>query len=328
MITIVRCPNCGQKNRIPDPSKVGTYKCGAAGCGTVILPQIECQEIFEPALKHFPRAFRLSDPRFADLEVRDRWFNARRQAIAHLLQMINDSPWRECLVLRGSLLLKAWLGDVAREPGDIDWIFRPQEIELDNPLSKQLFDELIEMVSEHPRAGNTVIEVAKISVTDIWTYERAAGRRIVFPWKVEGLPAGDLQVDVVFGEELFAAPIQTLIPSSEGNGVLVWSADRELSLAWKLLWLETDMYPQGKDLYDATLLAEQTKLPFDLLHQVFRSSDWHSVNRLQPDFPVQWSVDWDNFKLEYPWVEGEAKDWQNRLVLALAPTFAPIDPSA
>ncbi len=33
-------------------------------------------------------------------------------------------------------------------------------------------------------------------------------------------------------------------------------------------------------------------------------------------------VDWENFKLEYLSIKGEAKDWQERLILALAPTFA------
>ena len=36
------------------------------------------------------------------------------------------------------------------------------------------------------------------------------------------------------------------------------AAPAPLALAWKLLWLATDTYPQGKDLYDAVLLAENT----------------------------------------------------------------------
>lgn len=294
--------------------------------------RIERPQLFEPALKHFPRAFRLGDPLFQDPEIRHQWLNARMQVIDHLLQMINGSHWNEHLVLRGSLLLKAWLGDVAREPGDIDWVFRPENITLKNPLSGQLFDGLIQMVSERPQVKNVTIEIAKISMDDIWTYERAEGRRIVFPWKAEGLPAGALQMDVVFSEKLFADPIQTLIPLSEDSSTLIWSASKELSLAWKLLWLETDSYPQGKDLYDATLLAEQTQLPFNLLCQVLQSSeDWKSEIAWKRDFSWRsgfpWVmnaeyVDWDNFKLEYPWVKGEAKDWQARLSQALAPTFA------
>ena len=50
------------------------------------------------------------------------WHRARRRVMDHLLRLVADSPWREGLVLRGSLVLTAWLGRVAREPGDIDFV--------------------------------------------------------------------------------------------------------------------------------------------------------------------------------------------------------------
>lgn len=85
------------------------------------------------------------------------------------------------------------------------------------------------------------------------------------------------------------------------------------------------IHPQGKDLYDATLLAEQTHLPLDLLYKVLRAGGWQSQAELQPDFPLKWKVDWANFKLEYPGVKGKAEEWQPRLAHALAPTFATTD---
>jgi Nucleotidyl transferase AbiEii toxin, Type IV TA system len=290
-------------------------------------------EIFDPALKHFSAAYRLGDPILHNPTIRKQWLNARQKVIARLLQLINSSRWREHLVMRGSLLLKAWVGDIAREAGDIDWVFQPENITLKDPLSGQLFDELIQMMSENYQIENVTIELHKIAIDNIWTYERAEGRRIVFPWKVDGLPAGTLQMDVVFNEPLFDEPIQTPIPTRDGNTILVRSASPELSLAWKLLWLETDCYPQGKDLYDATILAETTQLPFELLSLVLQSNpDWKRGIADEKNFSWQsgfpWLmeeteyVDWENFKLEYPAIEGEAKDWQERLILALAPTFA------
>lgn len=284
----------------------------------------ERPQVFEPALQQFPHAFRRGDPVFPDDETRRVWYAARRGVLDHLLRSISESPWKDHLVLRGSLLLRAWLGEAAREPGDMDWVFRPQTVGIDDPTARELFAGFIQMASERPQAGSAVIAADEAAVDEIWTYERAAGRRIVFPWHAEGLPPGTVQMDVVFGEALFADPIQTLIPSPGGGSVPVWSADQALSLAWKLLWLETDIYPQGKDLYDATLLAERTHLPFDLLRRVLESSEDAYRNPaagLRPDFPLQWEVDWENFKLEYPWVAGEAKDWQARLARHLAPTF-------
>lgn len=300
-------------------------------------PRIEQLEVFDPALKQFSRAFRLGDPIFQSLEIKHQWLNTRLQVVDHLLQLISTSRWKEHLVLRGSVLLKVWLGAAAREPGDVDWVFRPENIPLNgsNTLPKELFNELIQMVSDNPHVGSVTIEVDKISLDNIWTYERAEGRRIVFPWKAKDLPTGALQMDVVFGESLLADPIQTSISLTGGSYASIWSASPALSLAWKLLWLETDIYPQGKDLYDATLLAEQTQLPFDLLRQVLLSNpDWRDYFERNPNFQwrsgfpwitAQSDVDWENFKLEYPWVEGTVVDWFTRLSQALAHTFADLE---
>ena len=61
---------------------------------------------------------------------------------------------------------------------------------------------------------------------------------------------------MVFCEDLPVAPVVTPIPHAEGPPSQLRTATRELSVAWKLLWLETDSNPQAKDLYDAVLLAE------------------------------------------------------------------------
>lgn len=283
---------------------------------------VETLQIFEPALKHYSRAFRTGDPKFENADAREKWDEVRRQVIDHLLEIIHNSKWKDHLVLRGSLLLKAWLGAAAREPGDIDWVFRPENVGSNDSLSNELFADLRRLTSENPAVGAAVIEINKIAVDDIWTYERAAGKRIIFPWQAENLPAGYVQMDVVFNEPLWAEPVQTFIPNYRDSSVLIWSVNKEVSLAWKLLWLETDMYPQGKDLYDAALLAEQTHLSLDLLKQILQSGDWRpGGEELNIEFPLRWEIDWENFKLEYPWVEGEAKEWQARLSRALAPTF-------
>lgn len=299
-------------------------------------PRINSPAVFDPALKHFGNAFRFGDPIFQDREIANQWLGARQQVTELILQLIQSSRWHEHLVLRGSLLLKIWLGDIAREPGDIDWVFRPEDVNASDLLANQLFDELIQMVAAQPQVGNVWINAAKITTDEIWTYERADGRRIVFPWHAKGLPAGTLQMDVVFGERLPNIPIQTQIPTRSGADIAIWSASRELSLAWKLLWLETDIWPQGKDLYDAVLLAEQTQLPFELLRRVLESNEvWmgsipidvhdFSWKSGYPWLETLKDIDWQNFILEYPWVEGDAQSWIDRLSQALAPTFANLD---
>jgi hypothetical protein len=96
---------------------------------------------------------------------------------------------------------------------------------------------------------------------------------MVFVWQAEGLPPGHVQMDFVFGERLWTLPQAVEIPLLSGGSALVQAASQELSLAWKLVWLETDMYPQGKDLYDATLLAQQTPLRLDILKSALEAAD-------------------------------------------------------
>lgn len=297
-------------------------------------------DVFDPALKHFPMAFRKGVPARADGATADAWLLARRRVMDHLLRLVADSPWREGLVLRGSLVLTAWLGRVAREPGDIDFVVQPSSVSLGGPWSRDLFDGLAAAVTHRssvpvstfdessyrraPRvredspADRIRILADQTAVDDIWTYERAPGRRIVFPWRAEGLPPGSVQLDFVFGEKMGDAPVMTEIPTVDGGRTTVWTVSQAQSLAWKLLWLQTDMYPQGKDLYDATLLAERTRLPLELLERTLREGDVDMV----ADSALAWQVDWDNFRLEYPTVTSDVGEYKARLTRALAPTFA------
>ncbi|WP_405531399.1 nucleotidyl transferase AbiEii/AbiGii toxin family protein [Streptomyces avidinii] len=153
---------------------------------------------------------------------------------------------------------------------------------------------------------------------------RVPGRRLVLPWSAPGLPGGQVQLDFVFNEQLPAAP-----EPADVSGVRLRAATPELSLAWKLVWLATDMYPQGKDLYDAVLLAERCTAPYELVHTVFRESGEYFPPKAPQDTPltleafaeVKWA-DWDTFRADYPGISGSAESYAERLLTALAPTFA------
>ena len=87
------------------------------------------------------------------------------------------------------------------------------------------------------------------------------------------MPWGATQLDFVFGERL-PVPHQMLdVGLTPERHAELQVAPKELSLAWKLLWLHSDMHPRGKDLYDAMLLAEATTLPLPLLQAVFEIAD-------------------------------------------------------
>jgi hypothetical protein len=190
-----------------------------------------------------------------------------------------------------------------------------------------MLDGLISLVAKRSHIGSIEILWAETAVDDIWTYDRAPGRRIVFPWRSAGLPRGFTQLDFVFQEEMLCPAQRICMDLESGGQAELWTATPELSLAWKILWLETDMYPQGKDLYDATLLAERFPLSRDLLMRVLEPSRRGSQAPFGPASIREWQVDWENFQREYPTVPGVAADWQQRLVQALKSTFAESNPA-
>lgn len=266
--------------------------------------------VFDPALKQFDHAFRGGDPRFGDPAEGARWLDARRKAMAHVLHLIGKSDWRENLVLRGSVVMRAWFGDAAREPGDLDFVVTPRDITFESPRAQQLMDDIVQAVHDDPGPG---LWAAGAETAHIWTYERVPGRRIVFPFDVQGLPEGAVQIDLVFNEELPIAPEPV-----EVAGTTLLAANQELSLAWKLQWLVTDRYPQAKDLYDAALLAQHTTvdtgLVIDLLGPELgdRALDFDRKSVLGLD-----DVDWDNAPTELPVTKADEPALLQRIAAAL-----------
>jgi hypothetical protein len=290
-------------------------------------PRLSRPEVFDPSLRHFRHGMRLGEPTFADAKLAAKWRRARRHVMDHLLRIVVESPWRGNLVLRGSLVLSAWFAERAREPGDIDWVVQPHTALISQPLATQLTCGIVALVRERPFTGSGGCEILgdDIVTDDIWTYERAPGRRIVVPFRCGELPSGFVQMDFVFGEELPLPPVQTKIPREDGTrGTLVFTAGRELSLAWKILWLLSDNYPQGKDLYDAVLLAESTPISRQLLERVLDdpTKDVDLLRSLTPGLPTLTRVDdWDDFAREYPQIGGTFDHWKGRLLAALAPAL-------
>ncbi|NUT46686.1 MAG: nucleotidyl transferase AbiEii/AbiGii toxin family protein, partial [Saccharothrix sp.] len=212
---------------------------------------------------------------------------------------------------RGSVALRAWLGEAAREPGDLDFVVTPRTFPADGPEADALLSGLVAAVAADPGPG---LRADQVVSEHIWTYERVPGRRLVFPFDVEGLPQGAVQVDLVFGEEMPEDPVTVEVPPL---GTPARAASPRLSLAWKLLWLMTDTYPQGKDLYDAVLLAEHTTVPLELVRELLRPELDTEADAFAAESVLALAVDWDNFRAERPGVEGDARSWLRRLAVAL-----------
>jgi hypothetical protein len=280
----------------------------------------EGPEFFDPALRHYRCAFRRAEPVFDSDEDRRRWLAARQRVIDHVLGIVSGSSWRQRLVLRGSALLRTQLGAAARAPGDIDWVVLPAGLPADSPSGREIIDDIARLVGQRAHVDDITIDVGRPSIGAIWTYERAEGRRLTFAWSVPGLPPGTVQQDFVYGETLDEPAEETAVALGDGSTVELLAATPALSLCWKLLWLGSDSLPQGKDLYDAVLLAEAVRLPPGMLEQVVTRA-MAKADLYPMPLPLEideWSVDWRNFRLEYPDVDGELEDWKRRLAVALA----------
>lgn len=275
-------------------------------------PGVRQPGVFEPAQKQYPNAYRAGEPAFRDRAEGDRWRAARRAAIHHVLTVVARSPWADRLVLRGSVTMPAFCGEAARDPGDLDFVVRPFALSIRSAEAVELFDAVVGGLRAHPGAG---LVPDRVAVSDIWTYERADGRRLVIPFAVDGLPPGTVQLDFVFNEHLPIEPVVLVLP---GVDEPVLAAPADLALAWKLQWLATDMYPQGKDLYDAVQLAEHTTVDLDLVRGLVREELGDAeADAFCAESVLLWDVDWLNFVAEYPDVRGDASEWLRRLARAL-----------
>ncbi|MFD4669428.1 nucleotidyl transferase AbiEii/AbiGii toxin family protein [Lentzea sp. NPDC058450] len=262
---------------------------------------IRQRAVFDPAMKHHQHAFRGGDPKFGNPADGARWLQRRRETMAQTLNAIGGTKWAEHLVLRGSTVMREWFGDAAREPGDLDFVVTPKDIAFQSRQAEELVQGLRELV------GPSEVE-------PIWTYERVPGLRIVFPFEVEGLPDGAIQIDLVFNEDLPIAPRPLEIA-----GTTLLAAGQELSLAWKLQWLVTDAYPQAKDLYDAALLAGVTTVNTGVVIGLLepelgdRALDFDRRSVLEIDH-----VEWDNAPSEVPVTKSDESRLLERIAASLA----------
>lgn len=284
--------------------------------------------VFEPALKQYPRAYRAGDPQFDDEHVARRWYAARRSAIDVILAAISDSPYADSLVMRGSTLLRTWYGQAAREPGDVDFVVVPAEWRVEEARTAVMFDAIAAAAEDAGADGDGDVRiVARGAVSeDIWTYDRVPGRRLLLPWEASGLPGGWVQLDFVFNEHLPVAPELVEVPAAaDGPGSALLAVTPELSLAWKIMWLVNDAHSQGKDLYDAVLLAEHTTLRYEVLRDAFENAeDLHKQRPLCLRHIAELETEWKHFVAEYPAQPATDSGYVERLTAALAPTFSTV----
>ncbi len=260
------------------------------------------ERVFEPALTHFRNAFTAGEPVFDDPELGANWRLRQRLALDLVLTAVANSEYADYLVLRGGMTMRRLCGNEAEEPRDIDLV-------VTGGASHEVLGGIISAVR---RLDDPAMRFADaVSTDEIWTYERAEGRRVVFTWHAAGLPPGTVQVDVVFNEPLPRACERYPIT---GTAHTIASVGAELALGWKIMWLHSDWYPQIKDLYDAVILAERTTIDPALVAELLQ--DDHGPNvAFEPAMVLDWTFRDDANAIR--WSPVEIDDLKLRLYEAL-----------
>lgn len=272
-------------------------------------------KVFDPALKHFRVGLLPDEPPFETADEIASWRALQRHVMSHVLSSIAVSPVASQLVLRGSALLCAWFPETARPPKDLDFVVVPETLSMTDRRAVELLETVMTAVTSRECEG-VALRRDEVARDQIWTYDRVPGTRLVFRWTAPGFPWGATQLDFVFGERLPVAHQLLNVALTPERHAELQVAPKDLSLAWKLLWLHSDVHPRGKDLYDAMLLAESTTLPLPLLQAVFKIADTklprpEALSRVGDDF------EWVGFEEQS---DATVEAWKQRLARALRPS--------
>jgi predicted nucleotidyltransferase component of viral defense system len=283
--------------------------------------------VFDPALCPL-NAQRAAEPRFESDEDAGHWNRLRVRVMHHLLETISKSPCGQNLVLRGSTVLAAWFGDQARSPRDLDWVVTPDSMKFKSSSANSLIQSLLSVLMGSRITDELSIPSEGFAAEEIWTYEKSPGQRIVIPWACRDVRFnGTVQLDLAFEEAMFSPPVETELRFAGLPPIRMTTSSREQSLAWKLLWLMTDTFPEGKDLFDAVLLAETTKVPLSIVQKTFEQASYSSGDLTRAQI-LDLDTEWDDFLLEYPKTTGTAAEWQQRLANALEPLWKELEGQA
>ncbi|WP_373651737.1 nucleotidyl transferase AbiEii/AbiGii toxin family protein [Schlesneria sp. DSM 10557] len=283
-------------------------------------PELNRPIVFDPALRQFT-AHRAGEPAFESGLEADIWRSSRLAVLQHMLCVVRQSRWSPHLMLRGSALMVSWFGELARRPGDLDWVVLPAEWKAHGKESRRLIADLLEGIEGASIGDEILVPPDSHVMEDIWTYERASGIRIVVPWNhTNSKYNGSVQMDFVFQEEFPSEPLSTAVSVGDFPPVELLAVSPHQSLAWKLLWLTSDSYPMGKDLYDAVLLAEKFGASVDIIRETFRVAGAEPT-QIEQIGVLSESIEWNEFLKEHPHVTGTAGEWQQRLTNSLDSVF-------
>ncbi|MFJ1755038.1 nucleotidyl transferase AbiEii/AbiGii toxin family protein [Kitasatospora sp. NPDC088134] len=177
---------------------------------------------------------------------------ARRAVLDHLLALLAASPWSEALVLRGSMVLPAWLGPAAREPADLDFLVPPSTLVPIDPLDPYPYLPDLSAVQQWPEAADGA------GAHQMWEFEEfdAGGLRAHLPpeglhWVPEAEPEStgpDEMLRELVERNPQVAPGLLLDPASvRESGTWTYDDENVPGVGVEVRWLTEDIGAESTD---------------------------------------------------------------------------------
>lgn len=178
------------------------------------------------------------------------------QAMVVLLKTLQDSPFYNEYIVRGSFVSRQWMQPYSRECHDLDLIYTGQ-YDFDFLVSQ------VEYLLEHSNYNHILFNKKAMQIHRIWEDNIAPGVRFIIPCQLNNVETEplQLQVDIACNEPMVTTPIEQTI-----NGVLVRTVPLEELAAWKLHGLFEHVHGAwvAKTLWDLYVFCRFNKLDQDL----------------------------------------------------------------
>jgi hypothetical protein len=225
---------------------------------------------------------------------------ARHHILEGVLRRLARSPHADDVVLRGSMLTRAWVGPQQRFAQDLDFVGTfPHSVE-------EAARRFVPVLAADNIDDEVCVEAASLRAQGIWLNTAFPGVRLFFR---AGLSVVDreLAVDVGFNDPLVPPArlldYPTLLPMGQ---VAVWAVRQETAVAWKLHGLAEmgASHWRPKDLHDLDLLTQALTLdPADLIPAIdaaFRSRGYPVSDAVTVFDRANW---WELKSARVKWME-------------------------
>jgi hypothetical protein len=191
---------------------------------------------------------------------------ARMYAMERFLYRLGFSRYRKKFVLKGALMFRVWKDTVNRPTMDIDLL----GLMSNDPTL--LENAIRDICAETVEADGLFFDAASVKSESITSGAEYVGRRILFLGHLENMRI-PMQLDIGFGDKVFPAPEEAILPSILGySSPVLIGYTRESAIAEKFhaMMEMGELNSRMKDFYDIWLLSRTFEFRGELLEKAIQ----------------------------------------------------------